>query len=111
MRKQTSLWTQRDGERIRVCDMGDGHLLATLKMLERYAMRKKHSSDMLMLGGPQLLGEHAQDAFDCECDDVWDTPWEEYLPPIYFAMQKDAQRRGLEFERHDRIDGDERRDR
>lgn len=35
--KQTKIWTTRDGERIRICDMTDTHLVNTINMLVRGA--------------------------------------------------------------------------
>ncbi|KKM18777.1 hypothetical protein LCGC14_1662320 [marine sediment metagenome] len=35
IRKQTKLWKIRDGSKIRICDMSDGHITNSIKMLLR----------------------------------------------------------------------------
>ena len=35
IRKQTKIWVTRDGRKIRICDMTDGHLQNTINMLYR----------------------------------------------------------------------------
>jgi len=35
IRKQTKIWVTRDGRKIRICDMSDGHLKNTIKMFYR----------------------------------------------------------------------------
>ena len=39
MRKQTKIWTTKDGSRIRVCDMNDSHLCNAARMVLRNAQR------------------------------------------------------------------------
>jgi len=109
VRKQTARWTKQDGTQIRVCDMTDSHLLSAMRMLLRYAKSQKLQDDVLYASDPDLSGI-AQDVFDDEAEDQWSSPWEYYLHPHYFIMQLDAERRGLQFERHDKIDGDYRSD-
>lgn len=35
VKKTSSVWTTREGEQIRIADMGDGHLLNTIRYIER----------------------------------------------------------------------------
>ena len=75
MRKQTKLWTMRDGTKIRICDMTNSHLVNTMRMLKRGAMVIE------------------QDTGEISCDD-----WQYYISDIYWAMQDDMERRLLEIE-------------
>ena len=73
-------WTTADGTRIRVRDMGNGHLLNTIRLLERRGY-----------GFP-----------DCDGDDKgnFTDPFEDYAdfdpPDIYHDMVAEAHRRGLD---------------
>jgi hypothetical protein len=60
MRKQTKLWTTKDGRRIRICDMSDSHLENSIRMLERMAVAATEaaiSAGFRLLAG--LRGEMA----------------------------------------------------
>lgn len=61
MRKQTKLWTTATGERIRICDMADEHLLNTINFLRRY---KQRICSSMWLTGSGLQGELAIEQFD-----------------------------------------------
>lgn len=41
IRKQTKIWTTKDGTRLRICDMTDGHLNAAIELLERLAQAQE----------------------------------------------------------------------
>lgn len=97
MRKQTKQWTMRDGKKIRVCDMGNSHLVNTMLMLERNA---RHNLYVELTAAYQCLnmfsGEMAQ--YSCESDIAYmeeHDPWEEFLPDIYDNMLKDCERRNI----------------
>lgn len=97
MKKQTALWTTKDGHKIRICDMSDIHLLNTIKFLEKKAKElydEELSSAYSCLG--YLQGEMAQDA--CERDiqyieTVGDDPCE--MGSIFSKLKDEAHRRNL----------------
>jgi len=99
MRKQTKLWKQRDGKRIRICDMTDTHIVNCVKMLKRKAEFKKMRADFeyLSYGGTDGIigprGEQALIAFENECEEVWSLTWQDYVPDIFESMLKDIARR------------------
>jgi hypothetical protein len=99
MRKQTAVWTTKQGEKIRICDMKDSHLINTIKLLRRNAATRIHQelqAAYSCLAG--LRGEMAQ--FYCERDidrleemdpDVLLRNYE-----IYEKLTKEAERRNLD---------------
>ena len=95
MRRQTKLWTQKNGDRIRICDMEDAHLVNAVRMLKRKGEMKKFQIDMEFLCGPRPNGEMAQDAFDEECSEAWSCSWEDYMPDIFQNMLQDILRRAV----------------
>ena len=54
MRKCAKKWTQKDGKKIRICDMSDQHLGNTIEMLRRYAEAQHRN---------MLMGSYAAEAF------------------------------------------------
>lgn len=44
MRKQTAIWTTKDGQRIRICDMTDEHLLNAIRFFRRKGAAYKEAS-------------------------------------------------------------------
>lgn len=92
MRKITKLWKQKNGVKIRICDMTDQHLQNSIALLERAAEHQKAS-----LPYPMFNGEMAQ--FYAEQD--WNRVMEadtEYFFPIYEDLCLERERRQIEFE-------------
>ena len=91
MRKQTKVWTTRDGRKIRICDMTDEHLLNTIRLLRR-AKEKVVSEGYKTLCF--LRGEQA--VFDLECElyqlEVGDI---DVFHPLGEVLLQEAHRRGL----------------
>lgn len=87
IKKQTKLWTTRDGRRIRICDMTDDHLENTIRYLERAA------NISLLASHPEFKGEQAQIQAEGEWDRllVRNEPSDFY--PIYGNMQLERERR------------------
>lgn len=100
-------WTQADGRRIPIVEMDDSHLLASIAMIDRMAARAYNTflardaaafalielgpdvdlvdEDLIVGGINDLVSGLGADAFK---------------PDIYFDMQEEAKRRGLEWVRH-----------
>lgn len=95
----TATWTTRGGEVIPVAQMGDQHLINTLRLLERHAeARYEHDLTILICADPG--GEMAQDAVAHELATLEAMTPLEYLAqraPVYKALVWHARRRGLEW--------------
>ena len=92
------MWTTKDGRKIRICDMGDQHLLNAIKFCRRTTQAKL---DYVINNPPNFQGEYAQLFAEQE--------WESYLHMdahdvinstlwghLFDAMLLEADRRGLE---------------
>lgn len=96
MRKQTKMWTQRDGTKIRICDMANTHLMHTLRMLWRLAVAERSAAIRdahqieAAVSAEMASFYAAQDTERAETSSV-----EDFMPDIFFSLQDDAYRRGL----------------
>lgn len=97
-RKQTTLWKMRNGDRIRICDMGDQHLLNTMRFLDRWAAAKHRCAlglayelESLLTG--EMAGVSIGDDIDHLETDV--DAQDSFLPDIYWKLCDDCARRGL----------------
>lgn len=95
MRKQTKLWTTRDGRRIRICDMDDSHLKNTIAMLERGSKVSwedqlyEAACMMSWFSGDSMASYYADQGFDNASQQSPD----DFLPDIYYNLCDDRQRR------------------
>jgi len=68
MRKQTKLWTTKSGEKIRLCDMTDTHLVNAFNMMTRKYYQHRVQGAFVM--ADFMSGEIASDSIEQECDYV-----------------------------------------
>lgn len=94
MRKATKKWTTKDGRKIRICDMTDEHLLNTIRLLERFAERKR-DSQIAFLINYYPLGEMAQLDCDRAMDEVIESSTLDYVPDIYWGLIDEKNRREI----------------
>lgn len=97
IRKQTKLWTTKEGDRIRLCDLEDSHLLNILNMLRRRASYISDFRTRSFLSLPEPSSDHAQDCYDMELDQLMEEDVEDELPPIFHNLTLECIRRGLDF--------------
>jgi len=93
---QTELWTQKDGVKIRICDMDDKHLVNTIVLIERNAKVEHTKAGLEYLNCREPNGEMAQEAFREEMDYA-QRPESEFLyyPKIYVNLELERHRRGI----------------
>ena len=90
MRKVTKKWTTKNGTKIRICDMGDSHLINSIKMLKRYAQ-----CIQIEYPWPNFRGEMAQYYAEQEYDIITTSPPEKLIP-ILEDLMRDAERRNID---------------
>lgn len=92
------MWKTKDGSNIRICDMGDRHLLNAMRMLAQQAEIKRAVSVHRFLQCPQPSGDMAQDCYQREFDELLDAEWLDFVPDIYRSLVAEADRRQLDYE-------------
>jgi len=95
LQEADDVWVTRMGERVRVSEMGDNHLVNTILFLQRHATKNLAALTACYVMGPAPRGEMAQDAFDREFDAVLDYTWQDKVPAIFWLMLTEAEHRGL----------------
>ena len=91
MRKNTKKWTQRDGTKIRICDMKDSHLINSIRMLDRMA---EENLSVAYAGASMLQGEMASYYAEQEIHSL-ETDGAEAIYPIYGDLMEEAYNRKL----------------
>ena len=99
MRKCTKLWKTKNGSKVRVCDMSDGHLDNTIAYLQRFAesmylaivAKAGHAADFFCGGGE--MAEMMADDYQTYL--LTEESWENYVPGIYWDMKSDKERREI----------------
>lgn len=86
-----AIWITKDGRRIPIVDMGDGHIVNTIRMLRRTCRDTSRDEVYLTVPG-SLRGEHAIDAAWGEFDHHFSKP---APPPQLETLCAEAKRRGL----------------
>lgn len=92
----TKKWTMKDGTKIRIKDMGNSHLLNTLKMLKRAGKARLNRDLHWFWSVPEPSGEMAQLDFENGEQRLLDREWDDYMPDIFSDLVEEADRRGLD---------------
>ena len=93
MRKVTKYWTQKNGQKIRICDMTDSHLLNAAKLLQRNAQAERSNMPY-----PMFTGGMAQYYAEAEYYAMWEkgeAELAETVYPIYEYLYAEIERRNL----------------
>lgn len=91
MKKQTAMWTTRNGARLRICDMEDRHLVNTLRMLRRAHGELVSSA---WAAACSLQGEMASYYAEQDIDRLEQV---ESTHPLFGRLEMEALRRGLKW--------------
>ncbi len=83
-------WITKEGQKIKISEMGDGHLVNSLQMLKRQGFVGWRTLSAYLYG-PRPNGEMAQDAFDREADEAFSRPYH----PAFDDLEDEVKRRGF----------------
>ena len=96
LRKQTKVWTTKDGRKVRICDMTDDHLINSIKLLRRHGEAKlSYARSAIGIFG-NTTAEMALVSIDAIELQLMDSDWQEFVPSIYDNLQQECFRRGLD---------------
>ena len=105
MRKVTKVWKQKDGTKIRICDMTDSHLENATNLLQKYAFHVMTQTH-LALFSYDPSGDGAIDAHESACASASEETFEDYVPVIFWSLQYEQDRRTiLERKQHEKTTG------
>ena len=94
MRKQTKVWTTKDGRRIRICNMSSVHISNTIAMLERKTELVTEAMLDEAYGLTSFLqGEMAQFSIECDIRRLEEGVSPSELFPIYENLILERERR------------------
>lgn len=99
LKPTATIWVTREGERVKVKDMEDSHLISTIRCLRRHAPRMMAAVKMSLYS---YLGSEPPDgAYDCAdsaVSELAEMDADEYLEgtvPTFSALMAEAEKRGL----------------
>lgn len=94
----TTVWTCRDGRKVRVCDMTDAHLVNTIRLCDRTARADRDQELRYAYAAESMMrGDGALQAIDAEQRALEADPeGRDLLPDVYYEMTEEAERRGLD---------------
>jgi hypothetical protein len=96
IRKQTKVWRTASGEKVRICDMTNQHLVNAIRCLNQIAEGRYQSGiDIGYSMLTDMRGEMAIDHLEAGLIELENTGMEQFLPDIYYNMLDEFNRRKL----------------